>query len=469
MTDTTTLGTIEHVDPSSIEVETNIRTVVDLPREFVDSIREHGVLQPVLCRRKADGGLVVRAGQRRVLGAREAERPTVPAYVVDGDESAVTRLIEQFFENDQRESLSDLDRAGFFQQLSFEGMPPAAIAKKTGAKKTEVEAAIAVASSPFAQEVTTERQVTLDQAATMVEFEGDTTALDRLTGVAKDDPAQFEHEVQRQRDRRVRDAVRKVEADALTEQGYTILDRRPSPWDGQGYVAVTDLVTKGGDPVSRDHLIDVVEKFAHVDVRASDEVDVTLWVLDIKTPGFKKVRTDGSTGRMTDEQKAERRTLIANNKAWGSAEVVRRDWLRTFLSRKALPKDAPAFVVQCLVNDANTVAGSLADRNAWACDLLGLDKPDWGKTHPLARHLSDHPTKAGHVGLAVVVGSFEKALGKHSWRSPSMREAAYLTQLGQWGYPLSEVEQIITDSAQPKAKCAPRAIPTRTSGTAPEL
>lgn len=451
MTDTTTLGTIEHVDPNSIEVETNIRTVVDLPSEFVDSIREHGVLQPVLCRRKADGGLVVRAGQRRVLGARQAERATVPAYVVDGDESAVTRLIEQFFENEQRESLTMTDRAAFFQQLSFEGMPPATIAKRTGTKKTEVEAAIAVAASPFAQQVTTERQVSLDQAATMIEFEGDERAVDRFTDTALNDPDQFEHEAQRQRDRRARDAVRQVEADALQEQGYTVLERRPGYWDKE-YVEVTDLVTKAGAPVSRDDLIDVTEKFAHVDVQSVDTVDVSLWLTDFKSAGFKKVRADGSSGGMTDEQKAERRTLIANNKAWGSAEVVRRDWLRNFLARKALPKDVAAFVTASLVTAANTVAGSLGNRNEWACDLLGIDKPGYGRNHPLAKLLTEHPAKTGHVAVAVIVGAFENTLSKDSWRRPNGTDAAYLAQIAEWGYPLSEVEQIITNAAKPKAK-----------------
>ena len=45
----------------------------------------------------------------------------------------------------------------------------------------------------------------------------------------------------------------------------------------------------------------------------------------------------GAAGPMTDEQKAERRTLIANDKAWASAEVVRREWLTEFLSRKTMP------------------------------------------------------------------------------------------------------------------------------------
>jgi ParB family chromosome partitioning protein len=70
MTNTTTatpaqLGTIEHIDPNQIIVEANVRTDANLPREFVASIAQNGVLTPILARRDAQGNVIVRAGQRR--------------------------------------------------------------------------------------------------------------------------------------------------------------------------------------------------------------------------------------------------------------------------------------------------------------------------------------------------------------------------------------------------------------------
>ena len=53
-----------------------------------------------------------------------------------------------------------------------------------------------------------------------------------------------------------------------------------------------------------------------------------MYVQDFKTYGFKK-RTSSGNSPMTDEQKAERKILIANDKAWNSAETVRREWLTT--------------------------------------------------------------------------------------------------------------------------------------------
>ena len=53
--DTTGHGTIEHIDPNEIQVETNVRTIVKVDPALVASIREFGVLEPVVCRRGEDG------------------------------------------------------------------------------------------------------------------------------------------------------------------------------------------------------------------------------------------------------------------------------------------------------------------------------------------------------------------------------------------------------------------------------
>ena len=140
MSDTATLGTIEHIDPAQIEVETNIRTTVKLDGVFLASIREFGVLSPVGCRRNEDGSVALRIGQRRVLAARAVGLVSIPAYIVEGNESTVTRLLEQFAENEHRASLTEPERAAVFQQLAFEGLTVPPIARRTGVKKTVVEA-----------------------------------------------------------------------------------------------------------------------------------------------------------------------------------------------------------------------------------------------------------------------------------------------------------------------------------------
>ena len=106
-TTTQTQGTIEHLDPNALILETNVRPSGPLSKEFVASIRENGVLTPVLARRDHDGNVIVRAGQRRILAAREAGLASIPAYVVDADDATVERIIQQMVENDHREALTD--------------------------------------------------------------------------------------------------------------------------------------------------------------------------------------------------------------------------------------------------------------------------------------------------------------------------------------------------------------------------
>jgi ParB family chromosome partitioning protein len=452
MSDTTTLGTIEHIDPTEVEVETNIRTTVKLDPAFVASIREHGVITPVGCHRSEDGTITVRIGQRRVLAAREAGLPTVPAYVVDGDASTVTRLLEQFTENEQRAALTEPERAAVFQQLAFEGLTVQQIAKRTHVAKRVVEAGIKVAENEFAQKVATKHEVTLDQAAAIIEFEDDKDAVARLVQYAEDAPEQFPHEVQRQRDERERRKAVAAEQDALAEQGYTILDAAPY-YDEKDAARLSDLTTKDGDDLTVEHLAGVREdRLAHVQW-GWQGLTTTVYVRNFKTYGFKK-RT--GNGPMTEQQKTERKTLIANNKAWDSAEVVRRDWLTAFLARKTLPKDAGQFVAVALTTSRTTVAAALSKGNRLAATLLGLNAQDseWVPS-PIDPIVTAQPARAGHIALAVVVGAIESRTGRHSWRNPSSETIRYFNRLAAWGYPLSDVEQIVTghaadDSAQPE-------------------
>ena len=53
---------------------------------------------------------------------------------------------------------------------------------------------------------------------------------------------------------------------------------------------------------------------------------------------------------------------------------------------------------------------------------------------------------------------FEASTGKHTWRNPGRDAFAYFTQLAAWGYPLSNVEQIVAD-ATPAERPAPEPDP----------
>ena len=82
----------------------------DALRSLADSIRERGVLQPIIVRPNATGGYQLVAGERRWRAAQLAGEPTIPALVdanVDGAGSLELALIE----NVVREDLTPIEEA----------------------------------------------------------------------------------------------------------------------------------------------------------------------------------------------------------------------------------------------------------------------------------------------------------------------------------------------------------------------
>jgi ParB family chromosome partitioning protein len=82
--------------------------------ELAESIKRHGVLQPVVVIQR-DGEYVLIAGERRVRATRVAGLPTVPAIVADLDESKFRELA--LIENIQREALNPIELARSYKEL----------------------------------------------------------------------------------------------------------------------------------------------------------------------------------------------------------------------------------------------------------------------------------------------------------------------------------------------------------------
>lgn len=104
--------------------------------ELADSVRERGVLQPILVR-PTDSGYEVVAGERRLRAARMAGLDTVPAVVREmSDQEALEVAI---VENLQREDLNPIETARAFKRLRDEfGLSADAIAVKIGKSRSAV-------------------------------------------------------------------------------------------------------------------------------------------------------------------------------------------------------------------------------------------------------------------------------------------------------------------------------------------
>ncbi len=84
-------------------------------QDLADSIREHGIIQPLTVRKLASGYYQIIAGERRWRAARLAELSEVPVIVMEADDRKAAELA--MIENLQREDLNPMEEATGFQSL----------------------------------------------------------------------------------------------------------------------------------------------------------------------------------------------------------------------------------------------------------------------------------------------------------------------------------------------------------------
>ncbi len=87
----------------------------DSLRELSESIKKHGLLQPILVRSKPLGGYEIIAGERRWRACRMAELRTVPVVIREMDEREVKEVA--LIENLQREDLNPIEEALGYRSL----------------------------------------------------------------------------------------------------------------------------------------------------------------------------------------------------------------------------------------------------------------------------------------------------------------------------------------------------------------
>lgn len=106
-------------------------------KELADSIRAHGVMQPIIVRAATGGKFQLIAGERRLKGSEKAEKRTIPALVKQvSDQQALEMTI---IENLQREDLNPMDQARAYERLAREfHMTQEQMAQRTGKDRTTI-------------------------------------------------------------------------------------------------------------------------------------------------------------------------------------------------------------------------------------------------------------------------------------------------------------------------------------------
>jgi ParB family chromosome partitioning protein len=115
--------------------------------ELASSIREHGVLQPILVRPLGPNTYQIVAGERRWRASRLAGLETIPALIEDIDDD--TALEIAIIENLQREDLTPLDEAAMYDRMVHEhGYSIRKLADKLGKDKGYLENRLRLADAP---------------------------------------------------------------------------------------------------------------------------------------------------------------------------------------------------------------------------------------------------------------------------------------------------------------------------------
>ncbi len=98
--------------------------------ELAESIKENGVLQPIIVRRSV-GGYEIIAGERRCRASQLAGQATIPAIIRQFDESQMMEVA--ILENLQREDLTPLEEAQAYEMLQKNlGLTQEEVSKKMG-------------------------------------------------------------------------------------------------------------------------------------------------------------------------------------------------------------------------------------------------------------------------------------------------------------------------------------------------
>lgn len=149
-------------------------------KELAESIREHGVLQPILVSEKSDGGYLLIAGERRYRASKLLNLPTIPALVKEFKDEQ--KLEVALIENIQRSELNPLEEAFAYQRLVEEfGLTQEEVAVKVGKSRSAVTNTIRLLTLPEeVQRALIEGKISAGQARTLLSIDDQKNQLEML-------------------------------------------------------------------------------------------------------------------------------------------------------------------------------------------------------------------------------------------------------------------------------------------------
>ncbi len=151
--------------------------------ELASSIKEHGILQPLLVAEKPDGGYELIAGERRLRAAKAAGLSTVPVLVKELPEQQ--KLEVALIENIQRSDLNPIEEAFAYKRLIEEfGLTQQNVSEKVGKSRPAVANTIRLLElPPEIKSALIEGKINTGQARALLGITGAKQQLDLLASM----------------------------------------------------------------------------------------------------------------------------------------------------------------------------------------------------------------------------------------------------------------------------------------------
>ena len=139
--------------------------------ELRDSIKEFGILQPLILKKQSDGAYLLIAGERRLRAAAMAGLDRVPAIIRDADEEEINLIA--LVENIQRENLGYIEEAKAYKNIMEKyDMSQMELSEKLGKNQSTISNKIRILTLPEdIQEMLAENRLTERHARALLKIE----------------------------------------------------------------------------------------------------------------------------------------------------------------------------------------------------------------------------------------------------------------------------------------------------------
>ncbi len=155
-------------------------------QELSDSIKEFGVIQPIIVKKSIKGYEII-AGERRVKASLMADKKTIPAIIKDFTDEEMMQIA--LLENIQREDLSPIEEAEAYRNLiSSLGITQEEFSKKIGKSRSYITNMLGLLRLPKSvQKMVLDKKISMGHARVLSKLEDKDKILDLANKVVSED------------------------------------------------------------------------------------------------------------------------------------------------------------------------------------------------------------------------------------------------------------------------------------------